>query len=285
MARCWLYVPGNSLKMLRNATLYGVDGLVPDLEDSVPRDQKDESRILLGKILSETDYGEAILAVRINGLESPWWRDDLESLTGLFSAGKVRLLRVPKVEGPETIREVGGYLEGLEKRAGLEPGSLGIQGILETPSGVEQAFAAAAASPRVRALCFGAEDYCASLGLDRYGEEYILDYPRSRIACAAAAAGIPAYDTVWGAYQDEEGLKRDALRGRSLGFSGKSVIHPSQIETVREIFSPTEKELLWAQRVLTAAEKSHEGSLGVDGIMVDKPVIARAKRILQERPE
>ncbi len=278
--RSWLYVPADRPKMIINAGIYGADGIVFDLEDSTGAGEKDEARILVSEVFRRYDFSPgaerpSVLCVRINGLDSGLWREDLESL---IPAG-VRLIRIPKVESPDHVLEVCGILEKLEAAEDLVPGAVKIQAILETPKGVENVFNIADASPRLSGLSFGAEDFCASAGLDRSGPAYILDYPRSRITNGAAAAGVEAWDTVWSNYTDLQGLREDALRARNLGFSGKSVIHPDQIEIVNSIFAPTEVQIEWAKKILSAAS-DESGVFGVDGMMVDAPVIARARRIL-----
>jgi citrate lyase subunit beta / citryl-CoA lyase len=319
--RSWLYVPGNSPGKMINAGVYGADGIVFDLEDAVPVESKDEARLLTAEMLSSVDFGSASIAVRINAAGTPWWREDLSVLSPLILSGLLQAIRLPKVEHAETVLQVIDVLEALEKTAAQTPAltpslapekyapsqpQIQLQILLETPLGIEQAFNIAAASKRISALCFGAEDYCSMTGIDRRGPSYALDYPRSRIVSAAAAVGIEAYDTVWGSYRDAEGLKADASRARVLGFQGKSVIHPDQIDPVNTIFSRTEKEIAWAESVLSAAGEPEIDSKGVrggvrgvggkdtgiahldrgafaaGGMMVDAPVLARARRILKE---
>ena len=273
--RSWMYCPGDSPGKMINAGIYGADGLVLDLEDAVGEEDKDAARILVSEALKGYDFGASVLAVRINAVGTPWWEDDLRAVV---PAG-ARIIRLPKAEQAETVRQVSSFLEALEKEDGLMPGNVKLQCILETPLGVEEVFSIAGATPRVQSLSFGAEDYCTTMGIRRDGPEYALDYPRSRIAAAAAAHGIASYDTVWSAYEDIEGLRRDAERARSLGFNGKSVIHPGQIDVVNEVFSYSVEEIAWARKIV-----AHVGEAGgvttVDGAMVDAPVVKRAQRIL-----
>lgn len=275
--RSWLYVPANKPKMMLNAGLYGADGLVFDLEDSVKSQEKDEARILVAEALRRYDFGSAALAVRINGLATPFWKEDLEAVV---SAG-AGIIRIPKVEYSGELSEAAAFLERLESSAGRKPGEVRIQAILETPRGIENAAALAEATPRLAGLSFGAEDYCAALGIDRSGPAYALDYPRSRVACAAALGGLEAWDTVWADFRNLAGLEEDARRARTLGFTGKSVIHPDQIEVANRIFSPAPEEAAWARKVVAAAGGTDDaGAFSLEGSMVDPPVIARARRIL-----
>ena len=270
-----MYCPGDSPGKMTNAGVYGADGLVLDLEDSVREEDKDEARLLVAEALKGHDFGETTLAVRINALGSPWWQDDLRAV---IPAGAT-IIRLPKVERAETVMQVCALLDELERENGLAPGNVSLQCILETPLGVEAAFSIGSATPRVESLSFGAEDYCTAVGIQRGGPEYALDYPRSRIVSAAAARGIASYDTVWSAYEDLEGLRRDAERARSLGFDGKSLIHPGQIDVINEVFSYSAEEIAWAEKIMAGAGTAG-GVTGVDGTMVDAPVLRRAQRIV-----
>ncbi len=282
--RSWLYCPADSPKKIINAGIYGADGIVFDLEDSVASEAKDQARILLGELLKTYDFGDAHLAVRINSMnaDEEHWRENLLVCAEGNSREKPLMIRLPKVESPDDIRLICEELCTVEKCCGIVSGSIRLQCILETPLGVENAFLIARASKRIQAISFGAEDYCTIMGIKRYGEAFVLDYPRSRISAAAAAFGIEAYDTVWGAYKDIEGLRADAQRGRDLGFCGKSVIHPDQVQVVNEVYSWEEKDVLWAEKVISAAAGKANGVAGLDGIMVDKPVLERARRIIRE---
>jgi len=283
--RSWLYCPADSPKKIVNAGIYGADGIVFDLEDSVTAEAKDQARILLCELLKTHDFGDAVLAIRINSMNTDndeYWREDILACAEAYSREKSLVIRLPKVESPEDIQLICRELDAAEQQHGIIQGSIKLQCLLETPMGVENAFLIAGASERIKAISFGAEDYCTAMGIKRYGEAFVLDYPRSRIAAAAAACGIESYDTVWGAYKDIEGLRADAQRGRALGFCGKSVIHPDQIGTVNEIYSWEEKDILWAKEVISSTAAQGKGAVGLDGIMIDKPVLERAQRILRE---
>ncbi len=276
--RSWLYCPGNRPKMMINAHLYGADGLVFDLEDSVSEEQKDEARILVTQAFIEKTIPSGISAVRINSVETEHWKKDLESL---IPSG-VCTIRIPKVETSEQIQTICNLISSLEKENNINEGFVTLQCIFETPIGVENAFKIGNSSPRIRSYSFGAEDYCAMLGINRGVSLLPLDYPRSRIASAAAAFGYRAYDTVWGFLNDPEGLTRDSERGKSLGFEGKSVIHPDQIEIVNSIFSPTTEEIKIARLILEKAEITQSGASKLKGRMIDRPVILRAKKLIEK---
>jgi len=282
--RSWLYCPADSPKKILNAGIYGADGIVFDLEDSIAAEAKDQARILICELLKTHNFGDAALAIRINSIkgDETCWREDLSACVEAYNREKQLIIRVPKVETSGDIQLISQELDLLEKQYSIAQGSISLQCILETPLGVEHAFLIAGASSRIKALSFGAEDYCTAMGIKRYGESFVLDYPRSRISAAAAAMGIEAYDTVWGAYKDSDGLRTDAQRGRALGFCGKSVIHPDQVSMVNEVFSWEEADVLWAEKVISSAAEQGKSAVGLDGIMIDKPVLERARRIMRE---
>ncbi len=285
--RSWLYTPANTPSRMINAGIYGSDGVVFDLEDSIAFDEKDEARFLLEEMLpfiADDLQRQGILcrlAVRINGLDTPWWQADLHSC---LKAG-AHLIRVPKVESADDVHKIDAYLDQLEAELMLPPGTTKIQALLETPLAVEHAFLIAASSARIVAFSFGAEDYCAALGLRRKEASLALDYPRSRIASAAAAFGLESYDSVWGFLDDQAGLIEDAKRSRSLGFCGKSVIHPNQINVINEVFSFSAQEIEEAKRIVEAVKLASSGVLAEQGRMVDKPVVLWARRVLEGRTQ
>jgi citrate lyase subunit beta/citryl-CoA lyase len=266
-----------------HAGIYGADGVVFDLEDSIAAGEKDEARLLLEEMLPVIQDAldeQGILcriAIRINALDTPWWKADVESS---LKAG-ARILRVPKIESPREIEELSMYLAEVEFRLGLQEGSTTIQALMETPRGVEQAFAIGDASPRVVAFSFGAEDYSAAIGVRRKEATLALDYPRARIASAAAACHVEAYDSVWGFLDDPKGLAEDAARAHALGFHGKSTIHPNQIATIHTVFSYSPQELQEAQRIMDAVAQDDAGVMSSFGRMIDKPVVAWAAQVLK----
>lgn len=272
--RSLLYCPANTPKMMIQAGIYGANAIVFDLEDAVAPEEKDEARILLSEFLKSMDFGDAGLIVRINALDSPYWEQDLQTLIPLQRA----VIRLPKIERPEEVVRADRSISSLEEESGIPAGWTKLHILLETPLGIENAFAIAAGSKRIEAIAFGAEDYCSSTGIRRTGEPYALDYVRSRIVSAAGSYGLACYDAVWGVLSDPERLEQEARRARALGFDGKSVIHPDQIEIVNSVFSCTDEELSWAKRIM---DKSSNGVSEIDGRMIDAPVVAQARRILQ----
>ncbi|MCD6420312.1 MAG: HpcH/HpaI aldolase/citrate lyase family protein [Synergistetes bacterium] len=274
-----MYIPGNSPAMIQRSFIYGADGLILDLEDSVPMEEKDSARILVRNMLREIDFGSCEVTVRINHLSTGYGEKDLEYIIPERPDG----IRYPKCETAEDITEMDKFITKIEESNGIPIGSIKIFAILETAKGVFNAYEIASSSPRITALVFGAEDFTASMHTNRSktGEELL--FARHRIVLAARVAGVDALDTVFGDINDTEGLKKETEFIKQLGFDGKSVIHPRQIEIVHSVFTPSQSEVEKALRIVEAIKKAKErgtGVVAVDGRMVDAPVLARAKRIL-----
>lgn len=277
--RSMLYCPADNPSMMIQAPVYGADAVVYDLEDAVATEDKDEARILLSELLQQFDLDGTKVIVRINGLNTPFWAEDINAV---LTKKKRITLRVPKVEDPEQIAQLSRMLTSLELEREIEKETTRLQLLIETPIGLEHAYLSAGASPRVTAIGFGAEDYCRLTGIRRNGPLFALDYARSALVNAAAAYGLEFHDCVWGFLEDEKGLEAEAVRARALGADGKSVIHPKQISLVNRVFSPTEEEIFWAEKVLKSSAK---GVASVSGQMVDAPVLAQAERILKTSRE
>lgn len=280
--RSWLYTPANTPNRMIQAGMYGSDGIIFDLEDAVALSEKDEARLLLESMLPlirgslETTHPTVKIAVRINGLDTPYWQDDLRAVV---SAGGT-IIRVPKVESAAQVEEIAHALSLLEAELHIPDGRVLLQVLLETPRGVEEAFRIGEASPRVIAFSFGAEDYCSALGIHRNGPTFALDYPRSRIASAASGCGIEAYDAAFGFLDNTEGLALECVHAKALGFHGKSAIHPKQVVAINGEFSFSDQEVREAQAIMDSLEKNKGGVLSLEGRMIDKPVIAWAHRVL-----
>lgn len=276
LRRTRLYVPGNSARLLAFCDTFDADCLLFDLEDAVPPEEKDAARFLVRRVLATFDFGGTELWVRINPL-GRGGEEDLKVVLG----GRPHGICLPKAESPVQVTELAGLLYQLEGRCGL-PWRVWIMPIIESPKGVAQAFEIAQASERVVCLAFGAEDYAREVGCARSWEALL--WARSQLVAAAKAAGIQASDTVYPDVEDEEGLREETGRVRGLGFDGKGVIHPLQIEPVHEAFAPTQEELSWARGVIQAAEEARakgKGAVAYQGKMVDRPVLRRAERLLE----
>lgn len=268
MALPWqtvLFVPADKPKMLRKAQTYGAAALMIDLEDAIAPGEKEAARdTLLEELAAGSLAGESRLYVRINAA-GEGGIEDARALRWADIAG----LMVPKVSEPADLEEV-------EVGLPLIPQ-------VESAAGVLWVRELLAGAVGVQAAAFGGEDFSVDLGVTRSPESTELFLPRAWVSLCAHAAGVPAIDTVYTDLADAEGLEREARLAAQLGFAGKLLIHPAQIEVTATAFAPSQRQLDWAHRVLAAAAEAARAGAGVavvDGSMVDPPVVAQAERIV-----
>jgi citrate lyase subunit beta/citryl-CoA lyase len=276
--RSRLYLPGNEPKFALNAGLHGADGIILDLEDSVHPAEKDSARILVRNALRSVDFGQAELMVRINQGDL-----GLEDLKAVVPEGPEMIL-IPKVETSGQVKQVQAAIDGIQKDRGLTQ-PIWLMPILESAQGVENAVHIALASPFVAALTIGLEDYTADLGVVKTPEGLESLWARSRLINAARAAGVQAIDSVFGDVGDEEGLLAWGRRSRSMGFRGMGCIHPRQVRIIHQAFAPSAQELEKALNIVEAFEKAEAEGLGVVSLgtkMIDRPVVLRARRLVDE---
>ncbi|MDF2548864.1 MAG: citrate lyase subunit beta [Anaerosolibacter sp.] len=280
LRRTMLYVPGNHPGMIRDAHIYGADSIMFDLEDSVSLREKDAARMLVYHALRTLDYGNTELVVRVNGLNTPYGRVDFEAMV----AARPNAIRLPKAETPDDIREADELITQLEELHGIEYGKIKLMAAVESALGVLNAYQIATASKRLIGIAIGAEDFVTDLKTTRSDDGIELLAARSQILFAARAAGIDALDTVFSDVNDEAGFMQEVKLIKQLGFDGKSIINPRQIEIVHRIFTPTEEEVRKSVRIIEAikeAEEKGSGVVSLDGKMIDKPIVERARRVLQ----
>lgn len=279
LRRSMLFVPGNHPGMIKEAYIYGSDSIMFDLEDSVSIHEKDSARWLVFEALMSIDYGDKELVVRINDLSSPWGKADLEAM---ICAG-IDVIRLPKTENAEDVIECEREIERIEEKYGKVVGSTRMMAAIESAEGALNAREIAKSSKRLVGIAIGAEDYVTDLKTRRSAEGTELYMGRSLVLLAARAAGIDAIDTVYSDVNNEEGLIRETETIKQLGFDGKSVINPRQIKIVHDIFAPAQKEIEDAKMVLFAIEEANakgSGVISLNGKMIDKPIVERAKRVL-----
>lgn len=279
MRRSMLFVPGNSPGMLLSADIHQADAVILDLEDAVAPNQKDAARVLVRRALLGLPYRGVEIIIRINPLGSGFTRDDIFAMVPL----KPKLLMPTKVSGPQDIHEISAMVARAEQENGLEAGSVGLLPLLETAAGIENAYLIAGCDPRVKAIFLGAEDLSSDLQAVRSlkGDEIL--YARGRVVVAARAAGVEVYDTPFTDVNDEEGLEKDAAFARALGFTGKAAISPRHIPAINAAFSPSQEEISYAMEVMAAIEegqKQGRGAVSLRGKMIDKPIVDRARRVL-----
>ena len=273
-----MFVPGNNPGMMADAHIYGPDSIMLDLEDSVSLAEKDTARLLVYNALKSVDYGDTEMVVRINPLNTPYGKKDIEAMV---KAG-VHVIRMPKTETAEEVREVEREIEKVEQEIGCV-GRTKIMAAIESALGVVNAYDIATASPRMMGIALGAEDYCANLKTQRSKDGDELRLARETIVVAARAAGIDALDTVYSNLNDMETFRKEVEYIKTLGFDGKSIINPRQIEVVNEVFAPTAKDIEKARAIVAAikeAEKKGSGVIALNGKMIDRPVVIRAERTI-----
>jgi citrate lyase beta subunit len=251
---------------LRNALTGEAHAVVCDLEDGVAPAEKERARELVVRALADTESACARM-VRVNGVDSRYFRDDVEGLEGVALDAVV----LPKAM-PDGVRALG-------------PTGAPILAIIETAAGLRLAYETAC-EPRVFALALGAADLGAELGLEPRPDGLEILYARSKLVADSAAAGVRApFDVVHLDVRDAEGLETECLLARSLGLRGKLCIHPAQVSAVNRLFAPTPAEIDWAERVVSAFESgvaAGRGAVGLEGMMVDRPVVERARQVMEE---
>lgn len=233
-----MFVPGNNPGMMQDAFIYGPDSIMLDLEDSVTLAEKDTARLLVYNALRTVDYGNIEMVVRINPLSTPYGHKDVEAVV---KAG-VDVVRMPKTETADEVREVETAIEKVETELGCV-GRTKIMAAVESALGVVNAYAIATASVPMMGIALGAEDYCANLKTQRTPEGTELLLARQTIVVAARAAGIDCIDTVFSNLNDMDAFRREVETIKKLGFDGKSIINPRQIEIVNEVFTPPQKRI------------------------------------------
>ena len=279
LRRTMMFVPGNNPAMMQDAFIYGPDSIMLDLEDSVTMAEKDAARLLVYNALKTIDYGNTEMVVRVNPLNTPYGKKDVEAVV---KAG-VHVIRMPKTETADEIRELEAEIEKVETELGCV-GRTQIMAAIESTLGVINAYAIATASKRMMGIALGAEDYCANLKAQRTPDGMELLMARQTIVVAARAAGIDALDTVYSNLNDMETFRKEVELIKTLGFDGKSIINPRQIEVVNEVLAPTEKAIEKAMGIIAAikeAEKRGSGVISYKGKMVDRPVVLRAQRTIE----
>jgi citrate lyase subunit beta/citryl-CoA lyase len=274
-----LFLPGNNPNMLINGNCLGADAVIFDLEDAVAPAEKDAARILVRNTMRYMDFGTCGRIVRINSIDTPYWRQDLEQILPY----KPDLILLPKTGCAADILEADRYITELEQKLGIPENTVGLMALIETAMGVENAFSIASACKRIRALFLGAEDLTADLRCKRTKEGREIEYARTRLVVAARAANIDVFDTPFTDVNDDEGIVVDAELAKALGFSGKASISPRHVEVINRVFSPTMAEIDYAYEVVEAiriAKEQGKGAIALRGKMIDAPIVARAERTI-----
>ncbi|MFW8565878.1 HpcH/HpaI aldolase/citrate lyase family protein [Orrella sp. 11846] len=278
--RSKLFVPGSRPELFVKALAGGADGLSFDLEDAVREERKEQARANLVEFLSSeaVNLTSKSVIVRINPMDTSHFEADLQAMV----CQGVDVINLPKAQTVQEIIDVSNKISAIEATKNLPQGSVRLLINIETPLALRVAHELAAADPRVMGLQVGLGDLFEPFGIDRK-QKVAVQQALFQIAMAAHEAGIEAYDGAFANIADREGFEQEAMFAKSLGYQGKSCIHPSQVETVNAVFRPTDEEIAFAQKVVSADEMAEQNSVGaymVEGRMIDAPFVDRARKIL-----
>ena len=284
MRRSMLFLPGNTPNIIVNGEILGADAVILDLEDAVAPTEKDSARILVRNAIGRMGFGRCEVIVRINSIDTPFWKKDLDAIIPV----RPSLIMPPKTGCAEDVRAVDAYITELEAKLGMERNSVRLIPLIETALGVENAFEIARASERVAAIFLGGEDLTADLHCKRTKEGNEINYARCRMVCAARAAGVEVYDTPFTDVNDDEGIRVDTEKAKSLGFTGKSAISPRHVQAINEVFSPSQADVDYAYEVMEAiriGKEQGKGAVALRGKMIDAPIVNRAKQTIEAAEE
>ena len=277
MRRSLLFMPANNPAMLQNSDVFEADAVIYDLEDAVSVTEKDSARVLVSEFLNSKEQPFPMeIVIRINGLDTEFYLKDLEKVV----SDKIDTIMLPKAT-EQTLIELDQILTRLEKERNLQK-KIAVIPIIESSWSVLE-IEKIVKAPRVNGILLGAEDLSSDLEISRTKKGDEILYPRMRIVYACSAYKIDSIDTPFTDTNDETGLNEDCKFAVGLGFTSKAAIHPNQVGAINQAFVPTMDKIKWALRVEEANKVAMEKGLGVfslDGKMVDKPIIERAKKIL-----
>lgn len=281
LVRSIIFVPGIQERFLERATGIPADAVCLDLEDSVAPADKARAREMVREWIPKVALPRYSLIVRVNGFHTGLLEDDLLAVIRPELAG----ISLPKADSVDVVQRVDHYLTLLEKERGIPNGQIKIIPWLESPEAIANAPAICRASTRLFGASFGGEDFSIGMNFNRTKSAREVEWPRYQVAVACRAAGIQPIDTPYMDFRDTEGLQQEAQYVRSIGYSGKYCIHPSQVETVNKAFMPSEQEIARAKRIIEfykEAESKGAGAISMDGFVVDRPVYVRALAVLEQ---
>jgi citrate lyase subunit beta/citryl-CoA lyase len=266
--------------LIKDAYIYGCDSIMLDLEDAVAENQKDAARFSLYHALKTIDYGNTEVIVRINGLDTPHWKEDIR----VCVAGGADGIRIAKCESAQDVITVEEAVLEAEREFGVEEGRTLLMAALESPKGIINAYEICTASKRMFGVAISGGDFRRCMGTKFTKDGVDLMVARGQMLIAARAAGIQCFDTVFTDLDDDEGFMAEQMQNKAMGFDGKSLINPKQIRPVHDLLAPTEKEVIWATKVVEAYKEQSAAGVGVftvDGKMVDIAFIPGAERTLR----
>jgi citrate lyase subunit beta/citryl-CoA lyase len=276
--RSLIFVPGNNARFLEKAKKIEADIVCFDLEDSVPDKEKKQARKLIKTALTSYSEYHSSIFVRTN---SPLSGKIPEDLKEIIQKGIVGIV-IPKVNNVKELKKIEKKLQSLEKMQKLKP--IQIIPSIESTEGVVNTYQIASSTKRVPAIIFGVFDLLNDLGIEYTKNPEGAKYSRAKIPVDAKAAGVASIDAIWQDLKDTKGLEKDCKSGKSLGYTGKSLIHPDQILTTHKIFHPTKLEILWAEKVSKSylkSVKTGKGATTIEGKMIDEVHFKQAEAILK----
>ncbi len=273
MRRSCLFIPSSNPGMLQSADIYPFDAVIFDLEDAVTMSEKESARELLKNFLSIANLKQKEIMIRINSLDNDLAMLDLDDIV----SDEIDTIMLPKARVSDIVY-LDKVLRQIEEKKQMTK-KINIVPIIELASSLLEV-ERIAAEKRVNGILLGAEDLTSDMEVSRTEEGTEIFYPRARIAMACKAFKIDAIDTPYTNVNNLEGLEKDSLVAKELGFNAKACIHPNQIDVINRIFSPTEKEILRAQKIVAAYEQEKKGAFSLDGKMIDKPIIERSLKII-----
>jgi citrate lyase subunit beta-like protein len=277
--RALLYVPGDDWHKIEKALTFGVDSICLDMEDGVAINRKTEARLSIAKALQDLDFGKSEKLARINAVGSGWERDDIQAVLPHHPDGIV----IPKIEELSQIEWADELIELAELDHGWPLHSIRLLVDVETPRGILN-LKEIASHPRLDALIFGGEDFAASIGATRTKDAIELLSARQAVITSAAAFGLQAIDIVNIDFKNPTVVHKEALAGARLGFTGKQIIHPAQVEPVQSAFTPDDGAIANAKRIIEAFEahqKEGKGAFAMDGKMIDMPLVKNAQKVME----
>ncbi|WP_298778174.1 aldolase/citrate lyase family protein [uncultured Fretibacterium sp.] len=280
LRRTMLFMNAQRPGLIKDAYVYGADSIMLDLEDAVAENQKDSARFSLYHALKEVDYGDTEVIVRINGLDTPHWREDVR----VCVAGGADGLRIAKTESAQDVRAVEEATLAAEREFGVEEGRTLLMAAIESPRGILNAYEICTASPRLFGVAISGGDYrkCMQVKVVPGGIEMLA--ARGHLLIAARAAGVQCFDTVFTNLDDDEGFRAEVQQNKDMGFDGKSLINPRQIPIVHEMLAPTQREIADAEKIVRAFRENADKGVGVftiNGKMVDVAFVPGAERVIR----
>ena len=280
LRRTMMFLNAQKPGLIKDPYIYKPDSIMLDLEDAVAENQKDAARFSLYHALKEINYRGCERVVRINGLDTPYWEEDIHCSV----AGGCDAIRIPKTESALDVQRVEAVVEECEKKYGIPEGHTLIMAAIESARGVMKALDICEASERMFGIALSGGDYTKDLQTHITGTGLELMGARQNMIIAARAAGVQCFDTVYTNLDDMEGFRHDVETIHLMGFDGKSIINPRQINIVHEIFTPTQKDIIFAEKVVKEIDEKKALGIGVftvDGKMIDIAFYDGAKRTIE----